>query len=877
MRLHRVRLCNYRGVADCAVEFPAQGITVIEGPNEVGKTSIPEGLDLVLTRRDSSGHRQVKSAQPVGRDVGPEVEIEMSTGPYRFIYRKRWLRRSETVLNLLSPQPDQLTGRAAHEQVEEILGETLDGDLWRALRIEQGAELSLPGFDVPSLVGALDQAASGDDASDEDDDLWTRICDEHERFWTATGRPKRDRSTTQAEVETAQSRVSELQGQLDSIDRGAIEMGRLATEQRRLASTRDQCDQQASELSEQWSATEQVRNKVDRLAAASDAATLRRDSIASEQQRRQELLRELDSRAEELKALDARMLQSAPALAAAIRHVERTAAALEAAQAAIRNAEAEQRRADEDRDHHRNRIEVDQLSERHERIVEAEQNLRTADMVLESSVQIDDDLLQQIERAHLAVVSAEAAVASVETTALRDLSIEINDEEAVLGAGETQHTVVDEDVLLVVPDTAEIRVRAGTGSQSLSTQRRHAHEEFRRLCEAAGVADQSEARRVAQARKDAARQRQDALDTIARDLRDLTVDVLQSKIEGLTERVNAYAAERPADPPLPPDFEIAKQIASAKARTVEEKRAELDNCNQATNSASSALQQERINESKLAGMIKMARTAKTQAADALESARSQRSDSAIASELAQAGEKACAAVELLEDAEAELEAADPGSLEVRLQNAQAAARRARDSFQANEQRQNELRITLSVRGEDGPHTRHEEAVGHLLHVEREHQRTEARAEAARLLHDTVYRRRQEARQRYSGPFKQRIEQLGRIVFNPSFSVDIDQNLRIVRRTLDGDTLRVDQLSAGALEQLAVISRLACAAIVSPDGGGAPVIIDDALGWSDPDRLERMGAAIAAAGEHCQVIILTCTPGRYAHIGNATTIQLPTET
>ena len=876
MRLHRVRLCNYRGVADCEVELLAQGITVIEGPNEVGKTSIPEGLDLILTMKDSSSHRQVKSAQPVGRDVGPEVEIEMSTGPYRFIYRKRWLRRSETVLNVLTPQSDQLTGRAAHERVEEILSETLDGDLWRALRIEQGAELSLPGFDVPSLVGALDQAASGDDASDEDDDLWTRICDEHDRYWTATGRPKRDRNVTQAEVETAQSRVSELQDQLDSIDRGATEMGRLATEQRRLASTRDQCDQQASELSEQWSATEQVRTKVDRLVAASDAATLRRDSIATEQQRRQELVRELGARAEELEALDARALQSAPSLAAAIHHVEQTAASLEVAQAAVSIAEAERRRADEDRDHHRNRIEVEQLSERHERIVKAEQKLHQADMMLES-VQIDDDLLRQIERAHLAVVSAEAAAASVETTALRDLSININDEEAVLGAGETQHTVVDNDVLLVVPDTAEIRVRAGTGSQSLSTQRRHADEEFRRLCAAAGVADQSEARQAAQERKDAARRRQDALDTIARDLRDLTVDVLQGKIEGLTKRVNTYAADRPEDPPLPPDFETAKQVASTKARAVEEKRAELDNCNQAANSASSALQQERLNESNLAGMIKMARNAKTQAADALESARSQRSDSAIASELAQAEEEACAAVESLEEAEAELAAADPESLEVRLQNAQAAARRASDSLQANEQRQNELRITLSVRGEDGPHTRHEEAIGHLLHVEREHQRTEARAEAARLLHDTFSRRRQEARQRYSGPFKQRIEQLGRIVFNPSFSVDIDQNLRIVRRTLDGDTLRVDQLSAGALEQLAVISRLACAAIVSPDGGGAPVIIDDALGWSDPDRLERMGAAIAAAGVHCQVIILTCTPGRYAHIGNANTIQLPTET
>ena len=111
MRLHRVKLCNYRGVAGCEVEFPTQGITVIEGPNEVGKTSIPEGLDLVLTKKDSSEHRQVKSTQPVGRDVGPEVEIEMSTGEYRFVYRKRWLRRSETVLNVLLPRRDKLTGR----------------------------------------------------------------------------------------------------------------------------------------------------------------------------------------------------------------------------------------------------------------------------------------------------------------------------------------------------------------------------------------------------------------------------------------------------------------------------------------------------------------------------------------------------------------------------------------------------------------------------------------------------------------------------------------------------------------------------------------------------------------------------------------------
>ena len=38
------------------------------------------------------------------------------------------------------------------------------------------------------------------------------------------------------------------------------------------------------------------------------------------------------------------------------------------------------------------------------------------------------------------------------------------------------------------------------------------------------------------------------------------------------------------------------------------------------------------------------------------------------------------------------------------------------------------------------------------------------------------------------------------------------------------------------------------------------MIDDALGWSDPQRLQSMGAAIASAGKQCQIVILTCYPG-----------------
>lgn len=152
MRIHRVQLRNYRGVIDHTVEFPTQGVTIIEGANERGKSSIPEAIDLILERLDSSRAKPIRDIKPVHRDEVPEVEIEVSAGEYRFSYRKRWLRRPKTTLMITEPRPEEVTGRKAHDRVRRILEETLDNELWRALRIEQmtGAnrpgEMVLPGF-----------------------------------------------------------------------------------------------------------------------------------------------------------------------------------------------------------------------------------------------------------------------------------------------------------------------------------------------------------------------------------------------------------------------------------------------------------------------------------------------------------------------------------------------------------------------------------------------------------------------------------------------------------------------------------------------------------------------------------------------------------
>ena len=67
MRVHRMTLSHIKGVADRRIDFPDEGIVVVEGQNEAGKTTMIEALDLLLDEKDSSKKRHVLAMRPVGR------------------------------------------------------------------------------------------------------------------------------------------------------------------------------------------------------------------------------------------------------------------------------------------------------------------------------------------------------------------------------------------------------------------------------------------------------------------------------------------------------------------------------------------------------------------------------------------------------------------------------------------------------------------------------------------------------------------------------------------------------------------------------------------------------------------------------------------
>ena len=106
MRIRRLSLQNWRGIDARDVNF-TDGVTVIEGPNEIGKSTIVEAIRLLFSELDSSKKQAVRSIKPVDNDIGSRVEAEIESGDYHFVYSKTFNKTPETSLNITAPARKQ--------------------------------------------------------------------------------------------------------------------------------------------------------------------------------------------------------------------------------------------------------------------------------------------------------------------------------------------------------------------------------------------------------------------------------------------------------------------------------------------------------------------------------------------------------------------------------------------------------------------------------------------------------------------------------------------------------------------------------------------------------------------------------------------------
>jgi DNA repair exonuclease SbcCD ATPase subunit len=876
MRLLRLHLADYRGIDESEVRFGPQGLTIVEGPNETGKTSLSEAIRLLFDYLDSSKHSEVKVIKPVTRDVGPEIELEAESGPYIFTYFKRFHKKPETTLTITNPKPENHTGREAHERAEEILRETIDIDLWKALSIQQGEAIQQADLSKQtSLAAALDIAAGGHRADPREENLFDKVRDEYGRYFTERGSEKKELQEAQKAWEETKTEVASLETQIQDLEKDIVRAAELGWELERL---KKQEEDLRGDVSEYTKSLDEIKG----LETALETARLKLESAQKSEQaakRDKEVRQNLIDAVSKASKAHTELDESSTSSTASVKKAEND---LEKAQSDATKAEAGRKEAESllnlhraDFDYFNNKLHLEQLKERKDRIDRAREEAALADELL-ASRRVDEGTLKTIQKAERSLITAQAKLETgapnVLLRGLANFDFQIDGKQTIISKDEELSLSVSDRVRVTIPGSLQMEVTAGSSSSDLSKKVEEAKQKLDAVCNGAGVSNSDEARQSYDARREAHQSIARQKEIEKENLRDLTHEELERKVIGMGKGVPAYPAARIPEPKLPENLEAAKkELRSAEGdleeanKAWEKARTELDAARKVRDELRERHQKVRVELDLKAEELKRAE-------DELARSRKITSDDGLQSEHSKFTKLVHTEEENVKSAETVLRDKEPYRVKALAETAKGSLGTVEKKREAAQKENTEVRTRLKVFGEEGLHEKLHAAQSHLDHIRQENAAMTRRAQAARLLYVTVKEERDKARHAYVAPLKEKIERLGRLVFNNSFEVEVTEDLSVASRTMDGSNVPFDSLSGGTKEQISLISRLACAMTVSKDGG-ASLILDDALGYTDPERLKLMGAVLAKAGKECQIIILTCVPDRYNNVGEATVVRL----
>jgi uncharacterized protein YhaN len=307
----------------------------------------------------------------------------------------------------------------------------------------------------------------------------------------------------------------------------------------------------------------------------------------------------------------------------------------------------------------------------------------------------------------------------------------------------------------------------------------------------------------------------------------------EARAHDLAARIGEAAAE--AEPPLP--VGTAREAAAAAAREAERRAAEAEAKTEAARQLAARLDEARAREAddRLAERVRLSHEQAT---------RHKERAAALAAPTPEARSAAKIEIERCEKA---------------LKAAQDEDRRIAEQIAG-------IQGGLARIEAEGIDERIDAADGERDRLRREIDQLEARRAALNLLDETLAQAEQEATASWLEPVARTLASW------------LDALIPGARATLDETTLQpsglsrggrdetFDILSAGTREQIAVLVRLAFAEILHRQGRPALVILDDALVFSDDDRIARMFDILSAASERMQIVVLTCRTGLFSRLG-----------
>ncbi len=897
MKIHRLRLQHVKGVRDAEIDLPDTGVVVLEGPNEAGKSTFLEALDRLLDPKAKAHSKAaaIVALQPVGEDVGPFVEAELSIGPYRLIFSKRWLRQSATVLRVLEPVTEQHSGEAAQERMTAIVGECLDRPLFEALRFAQaGPSSQIRLADSSVLTQALDSAAGADLHSDGGTDLLLAVESEYTRYFTAvSGRPTGDLRTAMVACTQAQDAVAEAHRRLleaeDLVrDRDAVAAD-VDASQKALPVLREKQARVAEEVAQ----GQRLRDHEQEASRAYAAALQQRQRAETDLGARQRLVAEVKERDDRVVAQARQCAERAGAAQQALEELRLATTLLEVAKQAC---------AEGQTDADAGAAKVAQLQALSE-VAVLEQRAESADAlsrrwaksvgVLQAAVvssRVLRDIEQSEQRLAVATAAMEGGATTVTVHALRrDLPVNLDGEQHTL---ELDHEPLEYQVVrsteLTLDESVRIQIRPHADVQRRADQCDSMRDDLAGRLAAVGAADAEHARELGEDHRRAAAE-------VAEVERLLSVALagyadlgeLRQHLQERREWLQQWAREQPScadetDPGVGPsvgsscpraDLDAARHGALVSQRRLGPLRTARDQAEDAVgaareveSAASRAHDVIKAEHSEAGAELRLLRTRLDEARDGL-------SDLDLAQALSRAQETERATKTEHDTLVGQIRRSGADDAAERLRRVHADHSRATAHLESLTGQFHELKGRLEMTAGEGRQEEHERAGQLFAEAKRSLASVGRRARAARQLHLTLRRHRESAHASYVTPYAREIERLGRTMYGSSFGVRVSSDLTITHRELGGVLVAFEQLSGGAQEQLGILARLAVAVLVDTESA-VPVVIDDALGYTDPDRLQRLGSVLGEASPGSQIVLLTCTPQRYEAIPGAHILSIP---
>lgn len=855
MKLRAVTLENVRRfTAPARIDGIGDGLNVLCEPNEHGKSTLFDAIQALFFKPHGSRDREVKELQPhAGGAPQVSVEVETEQGLHRIT--KRWLSKplaevtrdgrliaqadeaEDWIATLLSGGQSGPAGLVWVRQGMTHLTAGAKKDQEQALEARRDLMSSVTG-EVEAMTGGrrMDLALS-------------RCTEELARYATATGRPRtggawKDAQDRVEELSTAREHLSETARALHDALR---KRGRA---RRELAELEDPTEVQArqarlTEAQQAFEAAQGHARKVEEQARAVAAARLARDHATSRRDALQGVLAERQAAQTSVTEAEAAAATARDATEGAEAQRKQAAERLETAKAA-RQAAAEvlgrARQAQAARDGAARRRE---LLARIEQAEAARRKLETARAAARHGP--DAQTLRRLEDLAQALATARAtrdAAAAQLVMRYESGAAEVTLDGAPLPDGTP--VAAPHGGSLTLPGLGTLDLRPGPGGAG-EAEVEEAQKALAAALEKLGLPDLAAARTAAEARQAAeaeAREAKTALDAHA-----------PEGIDPLRETLAQIPQPQEEAEDLPPLPEAEAALSTADATLTEAQSA------QAT--ASDRLSEARSRSASTQAALQAAQDRLARAAQALEKLGDANAE-ALAAEVAQAeGALAQAEASLAALKEA---APDLASAEAHLaratsaeENARAAVARLRPEIAALDER---------IRHDAG------DAVEERL-AETEQELTAAQADLDRIerevallnrLKAALESARTAARESYFAPIAAELKPLLQLLWPEAELTWEDAALLPEALVRDGQEEPIRILSGGTQEQVALLTRLAFARMLAHDGRHAPVILDDALVFTDDDRIERMFDALHRQAGDLQILVLTCRQRAFRDLG-----------